>query len=78
MTDRLKYIPLMIHEITIYVDHNQWLKRLDTQLNESTNHYPKLVGQRIRKRYYKILGTSVINSPMYPRPLNYCMDEMKK
>ena len=27
----------MIHKFTPYVDYNQWLKRLDTQLNEQTN-----------------------------------------
>ena len=29
---------MMIHKITLHsVDFNQWLKRLDTQLNRSTN-----------------------------------------
>ena len=28
---------MMIHKITPSVDHNQWLKRLDTPLNEPTN-----------------------------------------
>ena len=27
----------MIYKITPSIDHNQWLKRLDTQLNEPTN-----------------------------------------
>ena len=30
---------------------------------------PKLLGQRIRKRYYETLGTSVINSPLSPLSL---------
>ena len=29
----------------------------------------KLLSQQIRKRYYKTLVTSVINSPIYPPPL---------
>ena len=28
---------MMIHKITPSVDYNYWLKRLDTQLNETTN-----------------------------------------
>ena len=38
---------MMIHKITISVDYNQYLKRLDTQLNEPTNQnlikVPKVV-----------------------------------
>ena len=54
----------MINKITPSIDHNQWLKRLDTQLNKPTNQNskesPKFLKQRIRKRYLKTLGTSVI------------------
>ena len=39
----------MIHKINPVVDKNK---------------SPMLLHQRIRKRYYKTLGTSVINSPM--------------
>ena len=46
---------------------------MNTQLNESTYQNslksPKLLSQRIRKRYYKTLGTGVINSPMTPPSL---------
>ena len=28
---------MMIHNITLYVDYNEWLKRLDTHLDETTN-----------------------------------------
>ena len=45
-------------------DYNYWLNRLDTQLNELTNKK-----QRIRKKYYKILGTIVINITMSPPSL---------
>ena len=59
--------PMVIHKIIPSVDYNKWLKRLDTQLNELTNQNsiksPKLLSQLIRKRYYKILETSVINNP---------------
>ena len=47
-----------------FVSNKKWLKRLDTQPNESTNKKStKLLNQRIRKRYYKTLGSSEINSP---------------
>ena len=35
MTDKSMY--MMILKITLSVDKNWWLKRLNTQLNESTN-----------------------------------------
>ena len=39
-----------IHKITHSVDYNWWLKRLDTQLNESTNKNsikaPKVVNKK--------------------------------
>ena len=28
---------MMIHKITPYLDYNQWLKRMDTQLNQPPN-----------------------------------------
>ena len=53
-----------ILKITPSIDYNWWLERLDTQLNKPTNQnsfkVPNFVHQRIRKRYYKTLGTSVI------------------
>ena len=58
---------MMIHKITPSKDYNNWLKRLDTQLNEPTNpnsKSSKLISQQIRKRYYKTLGTCGINSQM--------------
>ena len=65
---------MMKHKITTSVDHNKWLKRLNTQLYEPTNQnskkVPKVVSQQIRKRYYKSLGTSVINSPLSPLSLS--------
>ena len=42
---------------------------MDTALNEPTNNFQyksqRLLNQRIRKRYYTTLGTSVINSLMF-------------
>ena len=35
--DRSMAEKFMIHKITPSVDYNWWFKRLDTQLNESTN-----------------------------------------
>ena len=59
---------MMIYKINPSVNYNQWLKRFDNQLKEPTNQslikVPKSLIQRIRKRYYKTLGTTVINSPM--------------
>ena len=43
------------------------------ELNESSNQNsrksPKLLNQRIRKRYYETFGTSVINSLLFPPSL---------
>ena len=61
MAHKLIFIP---NDDTLSVDYNQWLKRLDTQLNKPTNQNsiksPKLLNQRIKKRYDKTLGTSII------------------
>ena len=38
-------------------------------MNQPTKNSPSLLSQQIRKRNYKTLGTSVINSPMYPLSL---------
>ena len=58
----------MIHKIILSVIYNKWLKCLNTQPNKLTNQnslkFPKLLGQRIRTRYYKTLGTRVINIPL--------------
>ena len=41
MADKLMYVqcttPIMKNNITPLLDYNYWLRRLDTQLNESTN-----------------------------------------
>ena len=64
---------MIINKITLSVDYNYGLKRLNTEVNESTNQNslisPKLLNKRIRKCYYKTLGTSVIKSPMSPSSL---------
>ena len=60
MADKLKYIPYDDTQITRSVDYNQWLKHLDTQLNDSTNHNYTLL---------TTLGTSVSNSPLSPPSL---------
>ena len=61
---------MLIYQITPSVDYNWWLTRVNTQLNEA-NHQnsikvPKVVEPTNRKRYYKTLGTSVINIQMSP------------
>ena len=54
MADKLIYIPNDDAQ-------NNWFKRLNTIIDNSTNNYslksPKILNQRIRKRYYKTLGT---------------------
>ena len=66
MAHKLNFIS---NDDTLSVDYNQWLKRLDTQLNKPTNQNslksPKLANQLIEKRYDKTLGTSVMNRPLY-------------
>ncbi len=57
--------PLMTHKITPSVDLNQWLERLNTQLNKPTNQnlvkVPKVVELTNKKMILnKTLGTSVI------------------
>ena len=40
MGDKFIFIPNEIHKITPSGDYNQWLKkRLDTQLNEPSDHH---------------------------------------
>ena len=60
MADKLLYIPNNDAQNHIYLDYCYWLKRLDTQVNEPTKQNliksPKLLGQRIRKRYYQLWG----------------------
>ena len=64
MVEKFLYIPIN-DTITSSVDYNYLLKSLDTQPKEPTNQnsikVPKVVKQRVRKHYYKTLGTSVIN-----------------
>ena len=57
----------------LYITNSGWnvwtlylMKKNDQNLLKS----PKLISQRIRKCYYKTLGTSVINSPMSPSSMN--------
>ena len=69
MADKLMFIKITP------VDYTQWLKRLDTQLNEPTNQnsikVPKVVKLTNKKHYYKTLGASdVINSPLSPLSLD--------
>ncbi len=66
--------PMKIHKITHSEDYNQWLKSLGTwKLNKPNNQnsikVPKVGKPTIKKRYYKTLGTSVINSSMSPYSL---------
>ena len=40
---------MMIHKITPYVDYNKLLKRIDTQLNESTNENSRVDAPKVDK-----------------------------
>ena len=64
---------MMIQKITSFVDFNQWLKRLDTQPNELINQIqlksPNLSTNK--KSEFKTLGTSIINSTLFPLSLIY-------
>ena len=57
MANKLMYIPNEDTQNIPSVDKNQWLKRVNTQLNETTNQNslkpPKFLSQPIRKRNYK-------------------------
>ena len=70
MVDLLMYITRMTHKNTPSVDYNERLKSLNSQLNKPTNQnlvrVPKVVKQTNKKTLLKILGTSVINSPLSP------------
>ena len=59
---------MMINKLTLSIDYNKWLKRLDTELNESTNQYsikiPKVVKATNKKTLNKTFGIKVINQPM--------------
>ena len=61
----------MIHRITPSADYNQWLKRLDSQLNKPPNQNimkgPKVMKLTNEKTIFKkTFGTSVIKSSIVP------------
>ena len=62
--------PIINDIITPSVDYNQWLERLNTQVDEpiiqNSIKVPEVIIHRIRKLYCNTLGTSVINSLMSP------------
>ena len=55
MADKLMCIPIMIHKINPSVDYNEWLKRLDTQLNETSNQNSIIVPKVDKPTNKKIL-----------------------
>ncbi len=73
MADKIMYISNDDIEISFSVVCNEWMKRLDTKLDKPTNKNSikdtKVLNKRIKKRYYKTLGTSLITSPMTPSSL---------
>ena len=80
MANNLCTSSMILHKITPSLDYKQWLKQVSTLIskNLSTTIFkksPKLWRQRIRKRYHKILGTSVINSPMSPSCLHIIIQQ---
>ena len=59
----------MANKLMDILNDDTKLKRLNTQLNEPTNqnsiNVPKVV-EPVKKKHNKTLGTSIINSPMFP------------
>ena len=55
MAEKLMYIPNDDNKITLSVDYNYWLKRLNTQLNELTKQnsvkVPKVVKPTNKKTF---------------------------
>ena len=84
MTDKLMHIPYDYTKNYPSVDYNQWLKRLDTQLNQLTNqnliNVPKVVKVEKWKSYFKTLGTCVKNYHNVPSlPVeNYIITKLLK
>ena len=77
MIEKLVYIPNVETQNYPFRRLQLVIKRLDTQLNETTNHNlikdnPKMLSQQISKRCHKTLGTSAINSQMSPTSLPFC------
>ena len=72
MADKLMYIPNDFTQNYPFFRLQMEVKKgFDTHLNEPINQ----LRQRIRKRYHKILGTSVINSPMSPSCLHIIIQQ---
>ena len=46
---------MMIHKITPFEDYNQWLKRLNTELNEPTNKKSRKVTKVVKPTNKKTL-----------------------
>ena len=70
--------PMKIHKIFPFVDYNQQLKHLDTQLNELTNRNSVKVPKVFRSTNKK---TIVINSPIFapsPQIYTYLINEVGK
>ena len=57
MADKLLFIPIDDTKITPSVDHNKWLKRLDTQLNEPTNQNSIIIQKVVEPTNNKTFGT---------------------
>ena len=61
---------MMIRSIDPSIDYNEWFKRLDTQLHESTNQNSIIVLKVVRptnkNTFNKTLETRVINRTSHP------------
>ena len=56
---------MVIHKITPYLLRSLVKTfELNEPINQNLLKHPKLLSQRIRKRFHKTLGTIVINSPL--------------
>ena len=66
MTDKLMYIPNDDTQNYHFCELQFVVKTFERSTNQNSPKSSKLLSQRIRKRYCKTLGTSVINIPLYP------------
>ena len=72
MADKFMYIPNNEHKFTPSVDYDEWLKRLDTYLNEPSKQIVIKVHKIVKLTktfFYNTLGTRERNNLLSPSSL---------